>query len=87
MGEITKTAENLINRNFHSDRLNRKMLTDITEFLIPARKAHFSLIIDCFDGMISWKVGTNPNAELVNSMLDEYHETLQNEDKPIIHSD
>lgn len=28
----------------------------------------------------TWKVGTNPNAKLVNSMIDEYHETLQNGD-------
>lgn len=87
MREITNVAENLINSNFHSDRSNCKILTNITEFSIPARKVHFSLIIDCFDGMISWKVGTNPNAELVNSMLDEYHETIMNREKTIIHSD
>lgn len=53
------------------------MLTDITEFSIPAGKVYLSPIIDCFDGMVSaWKISTNPNAELVNSMLDEYHETL-----------
>ncbi len=87
-GEITIATENLINRNFHSDKPNCKMLTDITEFSIPAGKVYLSPIIDCFDGMVSaWKISTNPNAELVNSMLDEYHETLQNGEKPIIHSD
>ncbi|OUQ03266.1 IS3 family transposase [Thomasclavelia spiroformis] len=30
IGEISKAAENLINRNFHSDKPNQKMLTDIT---------------------------------------------------------
>lgn len=25
----------------------------------------------------TWKISTNPNAELVNSMLDEYHEILK----------
>ena len=88
MGEITKAAENLINRDFHSDRPNHKMLTDITEFSIPAGKVYLSPIIDCFDGMVSaWKISTNPNAELVNSMLDEYHETLKNGERPIVHSD
>ncbi|MBM6842318.1 IS3 family transposase, partial [[Clostridium] spiroforme] len=52
-GEITKAAENLINRNFHSDKPNCKMLTDITEFSIPAGKVYLSPIIDCFDGMVS----------------------------------
>ena len=88
MGEITKAAENLINRDFHFDRPNHKMLTDITEFSIPAGKVYLSPIIDCFDGMVSaWKISTNPNAELVNSMLDEYHETLKNGERPIVHSD
>ena len=88
IGEITKAAENLINRNFHSDKPNQKMLTDITEFSIPAGKVYLSPIIDCFDGMVTaWKISTNPNAELVNSMLDEYHKTLKNGEKPIIHSD
>ena len=64
------------------------MLTDITEFSIPAGKVHLSPIIDCFDGIVyAWKVGRNPNAELVNSMLDEYHETLKNGERPIVHSD
>ena len=35
----------------------------------------------------AWKISTNPNAELVNSMLDEYHETLKNGERPIVHSD
>lgn len=88
IGEISKAAENLINRNFHSDKPNQKMLTDITEFSIPAGKVYLSPIIDCFDGMVTaWKISTNPNAELVNSMLDEYHKTLKNGEKPIIHSD
>lgn len=42
MGEITKTAENLINRDFYSVRPNHKMLTDITEFSIPAGKVYLS---------------------------------------------
>lgn len=88
IGEISKVAENLINRNFHSDKPNQKMPTDITEFSIPAGKVYLSPIIDCFDGMVTaWKISTNPNAELVNSMLDEYHKTLKNGEKPIIHSD
>ena len=64
------------------------MLTDITEFSIPAGKVYLSPIVDCFDGMIpSWTVSTNPNADLVNSMLDDYHSKLKEDDKPIVHSD
>lgn len=38
---------------------------------IPAGKVYLSPMIDCFDGMVvSWSIGTRPNAELVNTMLD-----------------
>eukprot|EP01030_Chromulinospumella_sphaerica_P000093 gene93-96_t len=43
---------------------------DITEFQIPAGKVYLSPIIDYFDGMVvSWTIGTSPDAELVNTML------------------
>lgn len=87
-GEISDPAENIINRDFHSDKPNDKVLTDITEFSIPAGKVYLSPIVDCFDGMVPcWTVGTNPNAELVNSMLDDYHLKLNEEEKPTVHSD
>lgn len=87
MVEITKATENLINRDFHSDRPNYKTLTDITEFSISVRKVYLLPIIDYFDEIISaWKVGINPNVKLVNIILDEYYETLMNGENPIIHS-
>ena len=45
-------------------------------------------IIDCFDGMpITWTVGTSPNAELVNTMLDNAIVLLKENEHPIVHSD
>ncbi len=45
---------------------NEKWLTDITEFQIPAGKVYLSPVIDCFDSLvISWSIGTHPDAELV----------------------
>lgn len=35
----------------------------------------------------AWKVSTKPNAELTNQMLDEYNQSLKNNEKPLIHSD
>ena len=68
---------------------NAKWLTDITEFQIPAGKVYLSPIIDCFDGMVvSWTIGTSPDAELVNTMLDAAIETLADTaDRPVVHSD
>ena len=46
-------------------------------------------MIDCFDGMvISWAIGTNPDAELTNTMLDAAIETVvSGNDRPVVHSD
>lgn len=87
LGEISEPVENIINRDFHFEKPNYKVLTDITEFVIPAGKVSLSPIVDCFDGMIqSWTVSTSPNAELVNDMLNYCHSKIKEEDKPIIHS-
>ncbi len=67
---------------------NEKWLTDITEFQLPAGKVYLSPVIDCFDGqVVSWSIGTRPDATLVNTMLDDALDTLSEHDKPVIHSD
>ena len=89
LGEISPAPENLINRDFQAAAPNEKWLTDITEFQIPAGKVYLSPVIDCFDGLvISWSIGTSPNAELVNTMLDAAIEKVTNSnDRPVVHSD
>ncbi len=64
------------------------ILTDITEFLIPAGKVWLSPVVDCFDGkVVSWSLSTRPDAELVNTMLDNAVETLNAGERSVIHSD
>ena len=89
VGEITPAPENIVNRDFHATAPNEKWLTDISEFQIPAGKVYLSPMIDCFDGMVvSWSIGTSPDAELVNTMLDAAVETVAPAGKrPIVHSD
>ena len=87
-GEITPAVANIVQRDFHAEAPSEKWLTDITEFQIPAGKAYLSPVIDCFDGtVVSWTIGTSPDAKLVNSMLDLAIASLQPEEHPIIHSD
>lgn len=87
-GEISPAVPNLIKRDFHAALPNQKWLTDITEFHIPAGKMYLSPIIDCFDGLpVAWTIGTSPNAELVNTMLDIAISTLPKGAHPIVHSD
>ncbi|MBM0108887.1 IS3 family transposase [Steroidobacter sp. S1-65] len=89
MGEISPAPDNLLNRDFTADAPNEKWLTDITEFQIPAGKVYLSPMIDCFDGMVvSWSIGTRPDAELVNAMLDSAIEMVAGRgDRPVVHSD
>ncbi len=87
-GEITPPAPNLLQRDFRAEAPSKKWLTDITEFSIPAGKVYLSPIVDCFDGApVSWSIGTSPNAELVNSMLESAILTLDEGEEPWIHSD
>ena len=89
MGEISPAPDNLLNRDFSAEAPNEKWLTDITEFQIPAGKVYLSPMIDCFDGMIvSWSIGTRPNAELVNTMLDAAIDKVAGSgERPVVHSD
>jgi transposase InsO family protein len=89
MGEISPAPDNLLNRDFSATAPNEKWLTDITEFQIPADKVYLSPMIDCFDGMVvSWSIGTRPDAELVNTMLDAAIDTVAaSSDRPVVHSD
>lgn len=87
-GEISPAVENMVARDFHADAPNTKWLTDLTEFHIPAGKVYLSPLIDCFDGMaVSWTIGTSPDAELVNTMLDDAICNLKDGEQPIVHSD
>ena len=56
---------------------------------VLAGKIYLSPIIDCFDGLVvSWSLGTSPDAEFVNTMFDTAIETVANgPDRPIVHSD
>lgn len=89
LGEISPAPENLINRDFQAVTPNEKWLTDITEFQIPAGKVYLSPMIDCFDGLvIIWSIGTRPDANLVNTMLDAAIKTVANGAvRPVVHSD
>lgn len=87
-GEISPPVPNLIERDFHADAPNAKWLTDLTEFPLPAGKVYLSPVIDCFDGMaVSWSIGTSPDANMANSMLDNAISTLGEDEHPVVHSD
>ena len=84
LGEISPAVENIVDRDFSADKPNEKMLTDITEFNINNTKVYLSPLVDCFDGYISnWTIGLSPNADLVNTMLKDYIDTLSDDEKEL----
>ncbi|EED67107.1 Transposase-like protein [Comamonas testosteroni KF-1] len=89
LGEISPAPENLLNRNFNATAPNQKWLTDISEFQLPAGKVYLSPMIDCFDELVvSGSIGTRPDAELVNTMLDAAIAKLNDSEvQPVVHSD
>lgn len=71
-----------------AEQPNQKWLTDITEFQLSSGKVWLSPAVDCFDGkVVSWSLGTRPDAELANTMLEGAISTLIAGERPIIHSD
>ena len=79
-GEITPAVPNEVDRNFHSDKPGELLLSDISEFAIPAGKVYLSPAVDCFDGLlVAWRIGKHPNADLVNGMLDDVIAILKND--------
>lgn len=89
MGEISPAPDNIINRDFSASAPNEKWLTDITEFQKPAGKVYLSPMIDCFNGMVvNWSIGTRPNAEMFNTMLDASIDRIAASDsRHLVHSD
>lgn len=88
VGEVSPAVENIVDRDFHADNPNKKWLTDITEFHIQAGKVYLSPMLDCFDGLaVAWAIGTSPDANLANIMLDQAISTLKGNEHPIVHSD
>lgn len=82
------TAENILNREFNSDNINEKWLTDVTEFKYgDGKKAYLSAILDLGDkSIVSHVIGKSNNSVLVFETFDKAINKYPNA-KPIFHSD
>ena len=87
-GKISPAVPNEVQRDFHSEKPDELLLSDIREFAIPAGKVYLFPAVDCFDGMlVTWRISEYPNADLVNGMLDDVIANIGAKSKPIIHTD
>jgi len=82
------TADNILNREFESNELGTKWLTDVTEMKYGIQsKAYLSAILDLGDkSIISFVVGHSNNNELVFKTFDIACKTYPDA-KPVFHSD
>jgi putative transposase len=87
-GDIGKTADNLLQRNFNADKPNQKWVTDVTEFKVGEQKVYLSPTIDLYNReVVSYEVRTSVRLPLVLDMLTDAIAKLKWHEKPIVHSD
>lgn len=82
------TADNILNREFTTNKFGEKWLTDVTEMKYgTGKKAYLSAILDLADkSIVSFVFGHSNNNALVFETFDLAHKEYPNV-KPIFHSD
>jgi transposase InsO family protein/transposase-like protein len=87
-GTIGKLADNLIERDFFSDRPDQKWYTDITEFNLRGDKVYLSPILDGYAGdIISYNVSRKPDFLQISDMMDKAFLNHHDTEGLIFHSD
>jgi putative transposase len=87
-GKVGKTAPNILERDFKASKPNEKWVTDVTEFNLHGEKLYLSPILDLYNGeIIAYNIEKRPVYQLVSKMLDKALDCLNEEEKPILHSD
>ena len=90
MGQQVHRYENLLNREFHADRPNRKWVTDISYIHTKQGILYLSMIRDLYDNsIVAYKTGTQ---QTVNLVLDTIRLAMKQQKKTVaaelqLHSD
>lgn len=81
-------VDNKLNREFTSDKPNKKWVTNVTEIKINGNKLYLSTIMDIFNReIISYTISKRNNEELVIDMLLNAINKESNIENLILHSD
>ena len=87
-GEVGKVADNIINRDFSTDRPLQKWTTDVSQFTLPWGKCYLSPILDMnTNEIISYNLSLSPNMEQITDMLHKAFERFPSVNGLIMHSD
>ncbi len=87
-GEVGKIAPDLLERDFVTEKPNRKWVTDVTEFHLFGQKMYLSPILDlCSRDIVSYVISDRPVLSMVTKMLDRAFEKIPDGTGLILHSD
>lgn len=96
-GTVGKVADNIINRNFKTDKAHKKITTDTTEFKYYEKdksgnyqinKAYLNPFLDMFNSeIISYSINKRPNYKAIEEALDKAIEITKDQKEVIYHSD
>lgn len=87
-GQQGKIAPNILSRNFKTNTMYQKWVTDITEFKVSGNKLYLSPIMDLSNKeIISYQLSESPNFKQVDTMLKKALLKLPKKRKLILHSD
>ena len=87
-GEVGKIADNIINRDFSTEKPLEKWTTDVSQFNLSWGKCYFSPILDMnTNEIISYNLSLHPNMEQIKDMLHKAFERFPSVQGLIMHSD
>lgn len=69
-GNVGKIADNIINRDFSTEKPLQKWTTDVSQFSLSWGKCYISPILDMnTNEIISYNLSASPNMEQIKDML------------------
>ena len=87
-GEVGKTADNVLNRQFETAVKHTKWVTDVTEFTVGTSKVYVSPVLDLHNNRIdSVMAGPSPSVKMVTVSLRNAISGLAPNERPLVHSD
>ena len=87
-GEVGKIANNVINRDFSTEKPLQKWTTDVSQFNLSWGKCYISPILDMnTNEIISYNLSLSPNLEQVRDMLAKAFQRFPSVQGLILHSD
>ena len=87
-GKMDKIAPNLLKRDFHAEKPNRKWVTDVTKFSLFGEKLYLSPILDLHSSdLVSYTISDRPVLSMATIMPDEAFAKIPDSTNLILHSD